>query len=126
MSHIFGLVTILLLICGSAMAGPPCGTVIDHLIPCLPYLTNFMNSPSKGCCNGARAVANMSQSRNDLTEICDCIVSTINNIVGIDTSLIPPLPGICGLQITLPPLSNCSICHEIPVISWRNLQCRSR
>ncbi|KAI7988182.1 hypothetical protein LOK49_LG13G01018 [Camellia lanceoleosa] len=108
MNHLFGLMTILSLIYSSAMAEPPCGTVLNDLTPCLPYLMAIISSPSEDCCNGAKDIGNLSQSNNDLTDICDCIVSAVNAIGGIHASLVPPLPRICGLQFNLPPLSNCS------------------
>ncbi|XP_057511717.1 non-specific lipid-transfer protein 1-like [Actinidia eriantha] len=114
MNHLIGFVAVLWLICGSlAIGAPPCGTMIQLLSPCLPYLMESSASPSEDCCNGVKDVAGFSKTKEDRSDICECIKSAEAMLVGIDTSRILPLPGKCGVIISPPSVSLDTDCSKV-------------
>ncbi|XAR70177.1 hypothetical protein NMG60_11026951 [Bertholletia excelsa] len=94
------------------MAAPSCQIVVQELMPCLSYLSGTMAYPTAICCNGVSDLARFSEVKKDRSDVCECIKS-VGSTFGrmVNLFLIPALPGRCGLQIKLPPVSyntNCS------------------
>ena len=119
MNHLIGFVAVVWLICGLAMGAPLCATMIHELSPCLPYLMESTASPSEDCCNGVKDIAEFSKSEKDRCNICECIKSVIAMLVGIDTSRILPLPGKCGLNTSLPSVSQDTDCSKCLSLTYK-------
>ncbi|XP_057510133.1 non-specific lipid-transfer protein A-like [Actinidia eriantha] len=113
MNQLLACVIIGLIIMGPAMGAPLCGTVIQELSPCLSYLMRSVASPSHNCCNGVKAIAKFSRRKKDRSDICRCIKPVASSFPSMDTSLIPPLPGKCGLRIRLPSTARDTDCSKV-------------
>ncbi|KAK1302563.1 Non-specific lipid-transfer protein 8 [Acorus calamus] len=87
-------VAALLVILPVAISAFDCGSAIQQLVPCLPYVTDGSDSPSTNCCNGIKTVANMDKDK----------------IPNLDMRRIQGLPANCGVQVDFPigPNFNCS------------------
>ncbi|KAK1301868.1 Non-specific lipid-transfer protein 8 [Acorus calamus] len=103
-------VAALLVILPVAISAFDCGSAIQQLVPCLPYVTDGSDSPSTNCCNGIKTVANMVKDRGDRQTLCECLVKDKDKIPNLDMRRIQGLPANCGVQVDFPigPNINCS------------------
>ncbi|EEF51346.1 non-specific lipid-transfer protein A-like [Ricinus communis] len=115
MRHLAGLLTILMLILGSAAGDPlpPCTVIVNQLNPCVPFLTRNVATPSQTCCGGVRYLANYSSSKGDRISICQCIEGSQSMFPLIDFSLISNLPASCSVPITLPKITPTFDCSTV-------------
>ncbi|KAK1269311.1 hypothetical protein QJS04_geneDACA008184 [Acorus gramineus] len=103
-------VAALLVILPVAISAFNCGSAIQQLITCLPYVTDGSNWPSANCCNGVKTVAGMVKDRGDRQTLCECLVKDKDKIPNLDMGRIQGLPANCGVQVDFPigPDINCS------------------
>ncbi|XP_056686243.1 non-specific lipid-transfer protein-like isoform X1 [Spinacia oleracea] len=73
-----------------------CNSVLSNVTPCLAYLRGA-TAPNKRCCDGVNAVNDLAVSVADQNFACRCIKNFSGDIMGIDYSKIPDLPGKCGI-----------------------------
>lgn len=105
MNQLFGSLAILSILCSVAAAAvPPCETMVQELTPCQPYLTDTAASPTDDCCNGAKNIATYIVTQRDRTDVCECLKPTAVARAD-DPFRISALPGVCGVQIPLPPVT---------------------
>lgn len=93
--------------------GLTCGVVSSKLGPCLPYLKGTAGTPTKGCCDGVKALNGLASTTADKKTACSCIKSTAAGIKGINYGNAASLPGKCGVNIPykISPSTDCTKIH---------------
>ncbi|KZV40868.1 hypothetical protein F511_22807 [Dorcoceras hygrometricum] len=104
------LVVVLALVVALAPGGEGaigCGTVIQDLNPCLPYVTG--QGPLGGCCSGVRSLYAAARTTADRQAVCGCLKS-VAQAYSRYISKAASLPGQCGVSIPykISPSTNCA------------------
>ncbi|XVF37416.1 hypothetical protein REPUB_Repub20aG0005900 [Reevesia pubescens] len=92
-------------------AAVTCGDVVNHLMPCVSYVSN--GGPlTEGCCNGIKTLYGQAQTSGDRQNVCNCIKSAVNGIRISNASLglAAGLPDKCGLHLPykISPSTDCN------------------
>ncbi|XWS13055.1 hypothetical protein CRYUN_Cryun36dG0004500 [Craigia yunnanensis] len=95
----------------AAKAAVTCGDVVNHLMPCVSYVSNGGPLPD-ACCNGVKGLYGEAQTSADRQNVCKCIKSAVNGIPYSDFNLglASGLPDKCGLHLPykISPSTDCN------------------
>ncbi|XP_057949698.1 non-specific lipid-transfer protein 3-like [Malania oleifera] len=91
----------------AAEAAVTCGTVMQHVFPCAPFMmmSGWGGSPSETCCNEMRALGGDSTDSAERRDTCLCLKSIVNQVSYIDPNLAETVLNACGLTRQFPFLS---------------------
>ncbi|XP_022760949.1 non-specific lipid-transfer protein 3-like [Durio zibethinus] len=94
-----------------AKAAVTCSDVVNHLLPCVSYVSNGGPLPD-ACCNGVKTLYGEAQTSGDRQNVCRCIESTVRGISysSFNLDLAAGLPDKCGLHLPykISPSTDCS------------------
>ncbi|KAF8402489.1 hypothetical protein HHK36_010577 [Tetracentron sinense] len=92
-----------------AKANISCGTVINHITPCLNYLQKG-GTPPGACCAGVKAVNSEAKTTPDRKATCACLKDAASMVPGLKPDLMKSLPAKCGVNIPfiISPDTDCS------------------
>ncbi|XP_073066478.1 non-specific lipid-transfer protein 2-like [Primulina eburnea] len=90
---------------GEAQLG--CGTVIQYLNPCIPYVMN--TGPLGSCCSGVKGLYSAAKTTPDRQSVCTCLKGLAQNYAAY-ISKAASLPGLCHVSIpyAISPSTDCS------------------
>ncbi|CAK7348725.1 unnamed protein product, partial [Dovyalis caffra] len=116
-THLYALLAlVLLLLSRPAMPSPDdnkvsCSTIVSKLTPCIDYISDKSNEPSKTCCAGVKEISGSIINRSDKKDACECLKNTLSKIK-YDPARMPSLPKKCGVSLNLPPITNSTDCSK--------------
>ncbi|PIA49020.1 hypothetical protein AQUCO_01300105v1 [Aquilegia coerulea] len=119
--RVLGLLMVLLLASGTkaVLDAATCNSIVQDLIPCVPYFNDSQSEPTSACCQGAHLVASVATQTNDLKGICQCIkTAAINNGGFLDDNRANAIAGKCGVNVNIPPISRSTDCSTFQVINF--------
>lgn len=82
-----------------------CQQVASCLSPCLAYLTGQAKDPGATCCNGVQTLKSSTPTTADRRAACECM-KNVGSHYDIKEDLAWKLPGLCGVQLTIPITKN--------------------
>ncbi|XP_012083823.1 non-specific lipid-transfer protein 1-like [Jatropha curcas] len=84
-----------------------CASVVSEVAPCLDYITDKTDQPSRNCCNAMKELDGHAKTIPDWQAACECIKASLVNRK-YDAPRIVQLPQQCGLSVHIPPDLDCS------------------
>ncbi|KAL1544863.1 non-specific lipid-transfer protein 1-like [Salvia divinorum] len=85
------------LIAAVAEAEISCGTVLNHISVCIPYVTN--KGPIGKCCDGVKTLNEAAKTTPDRQAVCGCLKNMATAYPGIDYDKTAGLPKECGVDV---------------------------
>ncbi|KAM7476523.1 hypothetical protein LguiB_023766 [Lonicera macranthoides] len=111
MKHLFfGAVVVVLVFsfCG-AFGGPSCPQIVQELTPCVTFMQG--KDPSPLCCEGLKHLSDTVKTKDDRVQACNCAKDALSHFK-YDPNRIPLLPKLCGINISLPPITPDTDCNN--------------
>ncbi|GMH17307.1 hypothetical protein Nepgr_019148 [Nepenthes gracilis] len=110
-AQLVGLLAIVLLLSGGAVATLPCPLLIISLSPCFSFFSNKSSAPSSHCCNSLQQIACKINSPSDRKKNCQCLKAMLIHLSCYDPNRVSQLPQKCGVaNLILPPITKDTDC----------------
>ncbi|EEF39076.1 non-specific lipid-transfer protein 4.1 [Ricinus communis] len=97
----------------SPVTGIKCSKAVPMVTPCLDYVRDKANEPSKACCSGIKDLNAYCKNKGDRQAACECLKKAVGN-TKIDVPRVLKLPHKCGMTSFLYGVNVDVDCKKVP------------